>query len=221
MTIIETEKGRRMDKAGSDAWVLAAFDEHRSLYVVVGLGGSGGWNGSGQKMRSKAEIKQRQERKKQREANKAAKQAEKIKQREERRRLRRERNAANGLFESDDDASESEADTESESSSGSNSSTSDSESDDDGRGKRRKRSAHNRFGLAFQETVQETGARVRLDLAGRGRGPRALDTGQPLGHRPPDGRPHLIREKNRGRSLDVLRQCDLQNLCQMTEVISL
>ena len=163
MAVIEIEKGRRTDKAGSDAWVLAAFDEHRGLYVVVGLGGSGGWNGSGPKMRSKAEMKQRQERKTQREASKAAKKAEKIRQREDRRRLRRERNAANGLFESDEEASDSEADTDSESSSGSNSSMSDSESGSGDRGKRRKRSTHNRFGLAFQETVQETGARVRLD----------------------------------------------------------
>lgn len=160
VAVIESEKGRKSSKRQDRALVLAALDEGRGVYVVVGLGGGSGWSATG-KVRSKAEIKEREEKKKRKAAEKVAHKAERARKREERKRSSRERNAANGL-DSDVEDSESEAETESDASE----SGSDSESDDDGEagaGSKRKRHGLNRFGLAFQAVVEETAARVRID----------------------------------------------------------
>lgn len=160
VAVLEGEQGKRPSKRANDALVLAALDEGRGVFVVVGLGGGTGWNSSGKKIRSKAEIKEREERKKRRVAEKAARKAEAARKREEQRRLRRERNAANGMLDEDDE-SESEPETESEDDS-ENSSDEDSDVEDES-GQRRKIRGLNRFGQAFQEVVEETGARVRID----------------------------------------------------------
>lgn len=158
IAVIESEKGRRPGKTHDQALVLGALDEARSVYVVVGLGGGNGWSTSG-KIRSKAEIKEREERKKRRTAEKAAQKADRARKKEERKRLRRERMEANGLLDSDVE-DEDEDDTESEDSD----SDSDADSEDeDENGLRRKTRGLNRFGQAFQEVVEETGARVRID----------------------------------------------------------
>ncbi|KXL45276.1 MAG: hypothetical protein FE78DRAFT_71091, partial [Acidomyces sp. 'richmondensis'] len=88
------------------------------------------------------------------------------------RRLRRERAAANGDLDSESeyDGQESDEAESSGSSSSSSSSSSPSSSEDDGseveyvaRKRRKMRGQRNRFGQAFQEVVEETGARVRID----------------------------------------------------------
>ncbi|KAL1303410.1 hypothetical protein AAFC00_006801 [Neodothiora populina] len=160
--VLEAEKGVR-DRG---ALVLAALDERRSVYVVVGLGGAGGAAGSG-RMRSRAEMKEREERKKARAEKKAEKALQKEIRRQEKKRLLRERNEANGIFidDSDNDDDDEEEDNDTESSSSSDSSDSDSDSEDEESAQKRKKRGHglNRFGAAFQEVVDETNARVRID----------------------------------------------------------
>ena len=160
VAVLDAEKGARKAGGREDALVLGCLDESRSVYVVVGLGGGGS---GGKKVRSKAEIKEREAKRKRKEAARIAKKAEKARNREERRRLRREIQEANGLLDSDDedeDGNHSD-DTESVSSS---SDGSDSESDDELVEARKHRGfGLNRFGQAFQEVVDETAARVRID----------------------------------------------------------
>ncbi|KJX99756.1 cell division control protein 45 [Zymoseptoria brevis] len=160
VAVLEGEKGRRANKRHNEALVLGALDESRGVYVVVGTGGGDGWNGSGKAIRPKAEIKEREEKKKRKAADRAARKAEQARKREEQRRLRKERNAANGLLDSDDE-SEEEEETESE---GDESSDSDESEGGDESGKKKKMmQGFNRFGQAFQEVVEETGSRVRID----------------------------------------------------------
>ncbi len=142
----EREKGDSVKigrkRAAGTPLVLAGLDEDRDLYVVVGTGGGGG-------VIDFAAISKRQEERKQKKDAKEKKQKEK----EERRALRAAERAAR---EFDDDAE----DDESEQSESSSESESESE-DEDPRGK--KHLLRNRFGIAFQEVVQETNARVRID----------------------------------------------------------
>lgn len=156
VAVLEAEKGRRRNS--DEALVLGCLDEDRGVYVVVGLGSGG----AGKKVRSKAELRERENKKKRKEADKAAKKAERARKRKERKELQRERDEANGLLNSDDEDEESDA-TESDAS---ESSDSDSEDEADGElAQARKKRGHglNRFGQAFQEVVEETGARVRID----------------------------------------------------------
>ncbi|KAK4987730.1 DNA replication initiation factor cdc45 [Elasticomyces elasticus] len=160
VAVLEAEKGRK--EAG--ALVLGCVDEARGVYVVVGVGGGGGGAASATRVRSKAEQKAREEKKERKDAARAAKAVEKAQRRAEKSRLRRERNAANGLL-SDGESDDESIATESASSS----SSSDSDSDSDAStavaaaARKRKGQGLNRFGAAFQEVVEETGARVRLD----------------------------------------------------------
>ncbi|KAJ5204872.1 uncharacterized protein N7498_005751 [Penicillium cinerascens] len=122
--------------------VLAGLDEDRDLYVVVGTGGGGG-------VVDFAAMSKRQE---QRRKKKEAKE-KKQKEREDRRAKRAaERAEREGSDADDDESEESESSSESES---------ESEDEEDPSGK--KHLVRNRFGIAFQEVVQETSARVRID----------------------------------------------------------
>lgn len=157
VAVQEAEKGRRRNL--NEALVLGCLDEDRGVYVVVGLGGGG----AGKKVRTKAEIRERENKKKRKAADKAAKKAERARKKQERKELQRERDEANGLINSDDEDEEESDDTESEAS---DSSDSNSDSDSDGElAQARKERGHglNKFGQAFQEVVEETGARVRID----------------------------------------------------------
>lgn len=153
--VLEAEKGAKE----KGALVLGALDEERGVYVVVGLGGGGATG----RVRSRAEQKEREEKKKAKEVEKAQQKAEQRRRREERRKLRREREEANGVFrDEDDEAAEDSDDTETASDS---SEGSDSEEEDEEIAENRKRRGYglNRFGAAFQEVVEETAARVRID----------------------------------------------------------
>lgn len=122
--------------------VMAGLDEERGVYVVVGLGGGAGVLAA--KEREKRRAERKKEREKRREERKTAK--------ERKKRLRRERLEALGEeWDSENDELEEEDESESED-------ESEDEAEELERGK-----GLNRFGNAFQEVIQETGARVRVD----------------------------------------------------------
>ncbi|KAJ5819191.1 hypothetical protein N7474_004782 [Penicillium riverlandense] len=124
-------------KAAGTPLVLAGLDEDRDLYVVVGTGGGGG-------VVDFAALSKRQEERRKKKEAKEKKQKERAERRAQR--------AAERENEDDED----EESDESESSSG-------SESDEEDATKDSKHLLRNRFGIAFQEVVQETNARVRID----------------------------------------------------------
>jgi cell division control protein 45 len=135
---LEGSKGRK----GGEL-VIAGLDESRGIYVVVGLGGGAGVVAQREKEQRRAE--RRKEREKKREARKAKK--------EKRKALKRERMAANGEEWDSDVESEDSDESESEAS-----------SDEEGEEEKKERGKGlNRFGIAFSEAVDETGARVRQD----------------------------------------------------------
>jgi cell division control protein 45 len=156
ISVLEAEKGAKRNS--DNALVLAALDERRGVYVVVGLGGGDAASG---RVRSRAEQKARADKKLAKETKKAEKKAQKVLQRAQRKQARRERDEANGIFvDSDDEASDAES-----LSSGSDSSDSEDDSEDEEEAEKRKQRGYgsNKFGSAFQEVVEETGARVRID----------------------------------------------------------
>ncbi|OCL12286.1 CDC45-like protein [Glonium stellatum] len=125
--------------------VMAGLDDTRGVYVVVGLGGGGGVG------LTKEREKRREERRKERERRKE----QRVKEREKTRQAHIERNLANGL---DEDEGEDDTEEESEASDGS-----DSESETEAEEKRKRGYGRNRFGIAFHEVTEETGARVKID----------------------------------------------------------
>nr|POE62927.1 cell division control protein 45 like [Quercus suber] len=158
VAVIEAEKGRRR-RRDQEALVLGCLDEARNVYVVVGLGGAGGKG----RVKSKAEIRAQEDKRKRKEAAKVAKRAEKARKKAEAKQLRREILEANGDFQDSDDEDLDDSDaTESEGSSGEDS-DSDEDGGDDSFASRGKLLGLNRFGQAFQEVVEETAARVRID----------------------------------------------------------
>jgi cell division control protein 45 len=122
--------------------VMAGLDEERSVYVVVGLGGGAGV------LAAKEREKRIAERKKEREKRKEMKKAEK----ERKKRLRRERLEVLGEeWDEENETEEEESDSEE-----------DESEDEDGENWERGKGL-NRFGNAFQEVIEETGARVKVD----------------------------------------------------------
>ncbi|KAL4940368.1 hypothetical protein BDV06DRAFT_20692 [Aspergillus oleicola] len=130
-------------RAASTPLVLAGLDEDRGLYVVVGTGGGGGV------IDFAAMHKRREERRKKKEGKE-----KKRKEREEARAKRAAERAARA-DEGEDDEEESEEEE--------SSSESESESEDEQDMRGNKHLLRNRFGIAFQEVVQETNTRVRID----------------------------------------------------------
>lgn len=129
-------------RAAGTPLVLAGLDEDRDLYVVVGTGGGGGV------VDFSAMHKRQEERRKKKEA-KEKKQKERSERRAKRAAERLERSEAG---EEEEDETEEESSSESE-----------SESEDEEDARANKHLLRNRFGIAFQEVVQETNARVRID----------------------------------------------------------
>ncbi|PSK41855.1 hypothetical protein B9Z65_9241 [Elsinoe australis] len=146
--VMEAERGARE----KGALVLGALDEERGVYVVVGLGGGGS-----ARVRSRAEQREREERRKKKAEERDARKVAEKRKREERKRRKREREEANGIFREEEEESE-ESESEEEDSE-------DSESEDEEMVEKRKRRGYglNKFGAAFQEVVEETGARVKID----------------------------------------------------------
>jgi cell division control protein 45 len=121
--------------------VMAGLDEERGVYVVVGLGGGS------KVIAMKEREKRRAERKVEREKKRTEKKAKKEKERE----LRRIRLEALGEsdVESDEESEDSEEDSEG--------------SDDEEERQAVRGKGLNRFGNAFQEVIEQTGARVKVD----------------------------------------------------------
>ncbi|CAG8241022.1 unnamed protein product [Penicillium salamii] len=128
-------------RAAGTPLVLAGLDEDRDLYVVVGTGGGGG-------VVDFAAMSKRQEERKKKKEIKDKKQKERAERRSKKAAERAEREEETGA--EDEESEDSESSSESE-----------SEDEEDPRGK--KHLLRNRFGIAFQEVVQETNARVRID----------------------------------------------------------
>ena len=129
--------------------VVAGLNESRGVYVVVGTGGGGGGGiGFGDRHAAKEKREKREAKAKARELKRKNK--EKI--REEKREARR---LALGDDEDEEDETESE---------GSSSDDSEDDSDDEEDEQTQARGyGRNKFGNAFQEVVEETNARVRID----------------------------------------------------------
>jgi cell division control protein 45 len=130
--------------------VVAGLNEARGVYVVVGTGGGGGGGmGFGDREAVKARKEKREAKAKAKEE--ARKNKEKI--REEKRAARRAAREENG-------EEEEEEETESEAS---ESDSDEDEEDDEEEEEKTKGFGRNKFGNAFQEVVEETNARVRID----------------------------------------------------------
>ncbi|KAL4909837.1 CDC45 family [Aspergillus multicolor] len=131
-------------RAAGTPLVLAGLDEDRGLYVVVGTGGGGGV------IDFAAMHKRREEQRLKKEG--------KEKKRKEKEEARAKRAAERAARAEDGDEDEEEESEEEESSS-----ESESESEDEQDMSGNKHLLRNRFGIAFQEVVQETNTRVRID----------------------------------------------------------
>ena len=141
----EREKRGSSGKKGTPL-VLAGLNEARGVYVVVGTGGGGGI----------LDFAERQERKEKRAAKQKGRETEKADkaEREKKRREREERQNSGG--DEDGDVEEDDDDTEDAEDNSSDDSDNDGVTEVRGHGR-------NRFGNAFQEVVDETNARVRID----------------------------------------------------------
>lgn len=132
------EQEREAGEGGkSTPLILASLNEGRGVYIVVGTGGGGGvvdWEGR----------KQREEKRR----KKAKAKEEKVAERQRRKAARMEREESEGESDEEEESEEDEDENE--------------DIDDDDymhdRGV-----AKNRFGNAFQDVVDETNARVRID----------------------------------------------------------
>ncbi|KAL7627598.1 DNA replication initiation factor cdc45 [Parahypoxylon ruwenzoriense] len=126
--------------------VVASLNEKRGVYVVVGTGGGGGGPDLAFLDREVAKEKQ---------AAKEAKAKERELRRKNKEKVREEKRAAKAAAGDDEEDEE----TESE-----GSDVSDSESEDEEQEQRKDRSyGLNKFGNTFQDVVNETNARVRID----------------------------------------------------------
>lgn len=137
----EREKRGSSRKKGTPL-VLAGLNEARGVYVVVGTGGGGGV----------LDFAERQERKEKRAAKQKGREARKA----ERERKRKERGEREDREGSGNDGVEEDDDTEEAEENSSDDSDDDDVTESRGHGR-------NRFGNAFQEVVDETNARVRID----------------------------------------------------------
>lgn len=144
---VDKDDGKSKKKVkGGMPLVLGCINEARGVYIVVGLGGGGGLAG-------KSKDEQQEKEKKRRE-----KEQQRAKRKEEKQAAKRKARADKGEAEDEDNEEEIETESESEASSGSEASD-----DDDDEDSSKRALSRNRFGNAFQEVVEETSARVRLD----------------------------------------------------------
>ena len=138
----ERDQGGKVGKGGKGTpFVLAGLNESRGVYVVVGTGGGGGVVDWKARMERREKLEARAKRTKEKAAEKERKKLQQAAERAER---------------EDDEDEEEEDGTESE--------ESENSSDDEDEGNMEEKGyGRNRFGNAFQEVVDETNARVRID----------------------------------------------------------
>ena len=144
----EKEQKGKVGKGGKGTpLVLAGLNEGRGVYVVVGTGGGGRF------MDWKARLER-----KEKAALKRKRKEERNREKERRKQERAAEKAANGEEEAEEEEEEEEEGNATESD------ESDDSSDDDLDERMEERGfGKNRFGNAFQEVVDETNARVRID----------------------------------------------------------
>lgn len=139
--------------------VVASLDEKRGVYIVVGTGGGGG-GPDGVLVDRHAAAKKKAEREAKAKAKEESRRAkEKIRAEKKAARRAARRDAGEGEEEEeeeDDDDDESESDA-------SDVSESDEDEDEDDEARKEKGYGLNKFGVAFQDVVAETNARVRID----------------------------------------------------------
>ncbi|KAL8695278.1 MAG: hypothetical protein Q9218_000177 [Villophora microphyllina] len=136
--IAEQEREKKGGK--SMPLVMAGLNERRGVYVVVGTGGGGGVVDIAAQEKRKQRVEEKARR---REERRTAKEA-----------AREERRKREGRDDGDDEAEQGESDEEEED----DESVGEDDEEDEDRGY-----GTNRFGNAFQEVVDETNARVRID----------------------------------------------------------
>ncbi|KAI0395883.1 CDC45-like protein [Xylariaceae sp. FL0594] len=132
--------------------VVASLNEKRGVYVVVGTGGGGGPDLAFLDRESAKEKK----------LAKAAKAKERELRRKNKEKIRAEKRAARAAADDDDGHEDDDDETESEASEASDS-DSDSEDEDESGHHKDRGYGLNKFGSAFQDVVDETNARVRID----------------------------------------------------------
>lgn len=147
---IEVNESSKRGAGEATPLVLAALDEQRSTYLIVGTGGGIG---------SASDTEAKKEKTEAREKRRAEKEEKRKKKQEERQRQREIRRTALGEDADDEDEEE---DEETESESDESSDGEDEDAEDDRKAKTRGY-GNNRFGIAFQEVVEETSARVKID----------------------------------------------------------
>jgi cell division control protein 45 len=128
--------------------VVAGLNERRGVYVIVGTGGGGGGMGFSDPLVAKA-------RKEKREAKEKARELKRINKAKIREQKREARRLALGEDEEDE-----EDETESE---GSDESEDESDAEEEEEETKARGWGRNKFGNAFQEVVEDTNARVRID----------------------------------------------------------
>jgi cell division control protein 45 len=130
--------------------VVAGLNDSRGVYVIVGMGGGGGSAGG---FADRKAIQERKEKREKKAKEKEQRQKNKEKVREEKREARRRaREEAGDEEEDEEDETESEGESSDE-----------SDSDDEAEEDLKRGHGRNKFGNAFQEVVEETNARVRID----------------------------------------------------------
>ncbi|KAI1105808.1 CDC45-like protein [Jackrogersella minutella] len=141
------DKGKLAHGGRGTPLVVASLNEKRGVYVVVGTGGGGGPD-TAFLDKEAAKVKQ---------AARDAKAKEREQKKRNKEKIREEKRAARAAVGDDEDDDE---DAESE---GSDASDSDSDSDDEMEEHKDRGYGLNKFGNAFQDVVNETNARVRID----------------------------------------------------------
>jgi cell division control protein 45 len=134
--------------------VVASLDEKRGVYIVVGTGGGGGGPDG---------VFVDREAAKKRKAEREAKAKAKEESRRAREKVREEKKAARRAARGDGEDGEDEEDDDDESDSDGSDDASESEDDVDDDARKEKGYGLNKFGVAFQDVVAETNARVRID----------------------------------------------------------
>ncbi|RWA10754.1 hypothetical protein EKO27_g4329 [Xylaria grammica] len=128
--------------------VVASLNEKRGVYLVVGTGGGGGPDLA---FLDREGAKEKQ-------AAKAAKAQERDLRRQNKEKIKEEKRAARAAAGNDNDE-----DDETESEASESDSDSDLDAEDEQEGRKDRGYGLNKFGSAFQDVVNETNARVRID----------------------------------------------------------
>jgi cell division control protein 45 len=134
--------------------VVASLDEKRGVYIVVGTGGGGGGPDGILVDRQAAARKK---------AEKEAKAKAKEESRQAKEKVRAEKKAAKRAARGEDEDGEDDEEDDDDESESDASDLSESEDEDDDEARKEKGYGLNKFGVAFQDVVAETNARVRID----------------------------------------------------------